>query len=219
MPVLRSIGQNPTEEEILNLVIEYDVNGDGTIDFEEFLEMMMKQSKGFCLISTDHIFFAEKIVKLFYCCWKNRQIIYFLLNNSSFFFPSFFPLFFFFARKIVNFLILDVDQTLEIKEAFKIFDRDGNGFIDAKELKQVVTRLGQVLTSDEADEFMLEADLDGDGKLDYNEFVRMMLQEAWSQVHFYYPQEKKAFELHVPRECPLHISLTIWLQVKVNEKK
>mgnify|MGYP002060945281 CR=1 FL=1 len=85
-----------------------------------------------------------------------------------------------------------MDQTLEIKEAFKIFDRDGNGYIDAKELKQVVTRLGQVLTSDEADEFMLEADLDGDGKLDYNEFVRMMLQEAWSKkVHFYYPQEKK----------------------------
>ena len=53
LPVLRSIGQNPTEEEILNLVIEYDVNGDGTIDFEEFLEMMMKQSKGFCLISTN----------------------------------------------------------------------------------------------------------------------------------------------------------------------
>ena len=47
MPVLRSIGQNPTEEEILNLVIEYDVNGDGTIDFEEFLEMMMKHSKGY----------------------------------------------------------------------------------------------------------------------------------------------------------------------------
>ena len=47
LPVLRSIGQNPTEEEILNLVIEYDVNGDGTIDFEEFLEMMMKHSKGY----------------------------------------------------------------------------------------------------------------------------------------------------------------------------
>ena len=137
LPVLRSIGQNPTEEEILNLVIEYDVNGDGTIDFEEFLEMMMKQSKGFsCSLQTglNHLF------------------------NSQ--------------------LLLDVDQTLEIKEAFKIFDRDGNGYIDAKELKQVVTRLGQVLTSDEADEFMLEADLDGDGKLDYNEFVRMMLQEA-----------------------------------------
>ena len=43
--MLRSIGQNPTEDEILNLVIEYDVNGDGTIDFDEFLEMMSKQTK------------------------------------------------------------------------------------------------------------------------------------------------------------------------------
>ena len=31
-------------------------------------------------------------------------------------------------------------QTAEIREAFKIFDRDGNGFIDAKELKLVMTR-------------------------------------------------------------------------------
>ena len=46
MPILRSIGQNPTEDEILNLVIEYDVNGDGTIDFDEFLEKMQKASKG-----------------------------------------------------------------------------------------------------------------------------------------------------------------------------
>lgn len=65
---------------------------------------------------------------------------------------------------------------MEIREAFKIFDRDGNGYIDAKELKHVVTRMGEVLTTAEADEFMKEADLDGDGKLDYNEFVTMMLQ-------------------------------------------
>ena len=39
LPVLRSIGQNPSEDEILSLVIEYDVNGDGTIDFDEFVEV------------------------------------------------------------------------------------------------------------------------------------------------------------------------------------
>ena len=39
---MRSIGQNPTEDEILNHIVEYDINGDGTIDFDEFCEMMTK---------------------------------------------------------------------------------------------------------------------------------------------------------------------------------
>ena len=73
-------------------------------------------------------------------------------------------------------LIPDLDQTAEIREAFRIFDRDGNGFIDSKELKHIVTQMGQVLTNAEADEFMLEADLNGDGKLDFDEFMQMMLK-------------------------------------------
>ena len=39
-----SIGQNPTEDEILELVMESDLNGDGTIDFKEFIEMMKRKS-------------------------------------------------------------------------------------------------------------------------------------------------------------------------------
>ena len=41
---MRSIGQNPTEDEILELVMESDLNGDGTIDFKEFIEMMKRKS-------------------------------------------------------------------------------------------------------------------------------------------------------------------------------
>lgn len=41
---MRSIGQNPTEDEILELVMDSDLNGDGTIDFKEFLAMMKKKS-------------------------------------------------------------------------------------------------------------------------------------------------------------------------------
>jgi len=40
LQVMRSIGQNPTEDEILEMVMESDLNGDGTIDFDEFLAMM-----------------------------------------------------------------------------------------------------------------------------------------------------------------------------------
>ena len=43
--VMRSIGQNPTEDELQALVMEVDVNGDGTIDFQEFLGMMEKNNK------------------------------------------------------------------------------------------------------------------------------------------------------------------------------
>ena len=42
---MRSMGKNPTEDEILELVMEVDLNGDGTIDFHEFLEMMKKGSE------------------------------------------------------------------------------------------------------------------------------------------------------------------------------
>ena len=41
---MRSIGQNPTEDEILEIVMESDLNGDGTIDFKEFVEMMQRKS-------------------------------------------------------------------------------------------------------------------------------------------------------------------------------
>ena len=34
LSVMRSMGQNPTEDELLALVMEVDINGDGTIDFE-----------------------------------------------------------------------------------------------------------------------------------------------------------------------------------------
>ena len=42
--VLRAMGQNPTEDELLNLVMEVDMDGNGTIEFEEFLSMMKKKA-------------------------------------------------------------------------------------------------------------------------------------------------------------------------------
>ena len=43
--VMRAIGENPTEEDVLKLMLEADTDGSGTIEFPEFLELM-KQKYG-----------------------------------------------------------------------------------------------------------------------------------------------------------------------------
>ena len=61
----------------------------------------------------------------------------------------------------------DTDSEEELKEAFRVFDKDGNGFISAAELKLVMTNLGEKLTEEEVDEMIREADIDGDGQVNY----------------------------------------------------
>ena len=41
--VMRALGKNPTEDEVLNLLMKADVDGNGTIDFEEFVKMMKNE--------------------------------------------------------------------------------------------------------------------------------------------------------------------------------
>ena len=57
---------------------------------------------------------------------------------------------------------------------FRVFDDDGNGFISVSELRQVMTNLGERLTDEEVDQMIREADIDGDGLVNYEEFVSMM---------------------------------------------
>merc|ERR1712072_1355531 len=61
----------------------------------------------------------------------------------------------------------DTDSEEELIEAFKVFDKDGNGFISAAELRHVMTNLGEKLIDEEVDEMIREADVDGDGQINY----------------------------------------------------
>ncbi|CAN8028999.1 unnamed protein product [Ixodes persulcatus] len=71
-----------------------------------------------------------------------------------------------------NVRALDTEE--EILEAFKVFDRNGDGFVSTAELRHVMTTLGEKLTHEEVDEMIREADRDGDGQINYDEFVAMM---------------------------------------------
>ncbi|XP_066924247.1 uncharacterized protein [Clytia hemisphaerica] len=114
--VMRSLGQSPTEAELQDMINEVDIDGNGTIDFLEFLGMMARKMR-----STD----AEE----------------------------------------------------EIKEAFRVFDKDGNGYISSVELRHIMTTLGEKLTNEEVEEMIKEADMDGDGTINYEEFVKMIMQK------------------------------------------
>ena len=59
------------------------------------------------------------------------------------------------------------DPDLEMKEAFKVFDKNGDGEITSAELSHVMTNLGEKMTDEELKEMISEADLNGDGQINY----------------------------------------------------
>ena len=59
-------------------------------------------------------------------------------------------------------------------KAFKLFDNDNTGKISFKNLKRVALELGESLTNEELQEMVDEADRDGDGEIDEEEFLRVM---------------------------------------------
>lgn len=63
----------------------------------------------------------------------------------------------------------------ELREALRVFDRDDNGYISAEELRRMMTTSGECLTEEEVDEMMKMADKEGNGRVNYDDFVGMML--------------------------------------------
>lgn len=66
------------------------------------------------------------------------------------------------------------DTREEILKAFRLFDDDETGTISFKNLKRVAKELGENLTDEELQEMIDEADRDGDGEVNKEEFLRIM---------------------------------------------
>lgn len=69
------------------------------------------------------------------------------------------------------------EQEEELKEAFRVFDEDGDGLISAADLKGVLTRLG-LADGDDVQRMICHVDKNSDGFVDFEEFKLMMTKVA-----------------------------------------
>ena len=64
-----------------------------------------------------------------------------------------------------------------MKEAFEVFDADGDGHINAEELQVVLEAAGRKMTREEVEAKIAEVDDDGAGELEWDEFLNLMTEE------------------------------------------
>ncbi|CAB3383402.1 Hypothetical predicted protein [Cloeon dipterum] len=62
----------------------------------------------------------------------------------------------------------------ELREAFRLYDKEGNGYIPTTCLREILRELDDQLTNDELDMMIEEIDSDGSGTVDFDEFMEMM---------------------------------------------
>lgn len=88
---------------------------------------------------------------------------------------------------------LDEKEMAEVKEAFDLFDGDGSGNIDIKELFVAMQALGFHPEMEEVDKMIKDIDADGNATIEFDEFVQMMegKMSAKDQIE----EMKKAFAM------------------------
>lgn len=78
---------------------------------------------------------------------------------------------------IVNRRDKDVDNEEEVLNAFKLFDKEGNGLININDLKHIMLTCGNNFSETEINDLLKEADIDMDGYINYEEFIRSLLSK------------------------------------------
>jgi len=83
-----------------------------------------------------------------------------------------------FCQLCAKFLVEEPDEETmkaELKEAFRVYDKDGAGFITTGQLREIIAELDPRLTDEDLDGIIEEIDEDGSGTMDFDEFCQMMM--------------------------------------------
>jgi len=78
-----------------------------------------------------------------------------------------------------KFIVEEDEEALqkELKEAFRLYDKEGNGYIPTSCLKEILRELDDQLSNADLDGLISEIDTDGSGTVDFDEFMEMMTGE------------------------------------------
>ncbi|KAI7756990.1 hypothetical protein M8C21_004425 [Ambrosia artemisiifolia] len=63
----------------------------------------------------------------------------------------------------------------QLRDAFKVIDKDGTGYVVVADLKHILTSIGEKLEPSEFDEWIKEIDVGSDGKIKYEDFIARMV--------------------------------------------
>merc|ERR1712025_1068380 len=82
-----------------------------------------------------------------------------------------------FCQVAAKFMIEDDEEQMreELKEAFRIYDKDNQGFITNEILKEILREIDSTLTEEDLEGIVEEVDEDGSGTMDFDEFQEMMM--------------------------------------------
>ena len=72
---------------------------------------------------------------------------------------------------------LTEENISEFREAFELFDKDKDGFITIQELGEIMKNLGQTPNEAELQDMISEVDIDGNGNIDFKEFLGLMARK------------------------------------------
>ncbi|CAK9437149.1 uncharacterized protein LODBEIA_P15540 [Lodderomyces beijingensis] len=148
---MNNIKQELTEDqklEIREAFQLFDMNGDGSLDYHE--TKVAFRALGFDLTKREVL----DIIREYDADDSN------LLSYDNFY-------------KTVGEMIIKRDPLDEIRRAFKLFDVDGTGKISLRNLRKISRDLGENLSDEELQAMIDEFDLDEDGEINEEEFIRI----------------------------------------------
>nr|XP_039253371.1 uncharacterized protein LOC120330477 [Styela clava] len=107
---------------------------------------------------------------------------------------------------------LTQQQISAFKEAFDLFDKNGGGTIDALELQKTLESVGIFLEEDEIHDVMMRLDKDGNGEIDFEEFLNMMTNTEMFLEAFASRHGDKPSDMRRERDVLLFDALTEFMK-------